>query len=90
MDDLARIKSKFKKLGITQLQFAEKCGIANATISRIFNGKQPLLPNTKEKLFKALGINQNEPILTDDICGFVEFDNCITKNQLFCRTICTN
>lgn len=36
MDDLAKIKSKFKKLGITQKEFAEKCGMVNTTIGRIF------------------------------------------------------
>ena len=80
MDELTLIKSRIKNKGMTQKEFAAACGIADGTLSRILRGHQPLQPNTREKIYSALGLPVSNSFSVDDgVCGFIEYEGRICK-----------
>lgn len=85
--DAKYIISFIERLGMSQTELAKKSGIAFATLNRILNGKQKLLPNTAQKIADALGIglfdlmddDMSIPQENTNVSGYLEYGGEITK-----------
>lgn len=76
-----------ERLGISQTELAKKSGIAFATLNRILNGKQKLMPNTAQKIADALDVSLFDlmdddlsiPQENNNVSGYLEYGGEITK-----------
>ena len=86
MDTLDRIREIMQEKGLSQVQLADKSGLAKGTLSRILNGKQELKPNTIEKIANALEVSFYDVAesLDDDsarfqVAGYIDYCGDIVR-----------
>lgn len=91
MKTIERIKELMAELEINQSQLAERSNIAFGTINRILNEKQPLQPNTLQKIANALNVPTFElsdeadsySCLSNQVNGYLEFGGEIKRIRSF-------
>jgi len=86
MNEIEIIKALMIEKDINQTQLAELSGLSYATINRILNEKQTLLPNTLAKLANALSVevweitdSNNYSALNSQVRGYLEFGGEIKR-----------
>ena len=86
MNELEIIKELMIEKDINQTQLAELSGLSYATINRILNEKQTLLPNTLTKLANDLSVevweitdNNSYSALNSQVRGYLEFGGEIKR-----------
>lgn len=56
-NDLTRIKDRLKILDDKKKKVAKIIGVTDVYLSYVLNGRRPLTPKVKSKLFDYLGLN---------------------------------
>lgn len=91
MKAIERIKELMVECELNQSQLAERSNIAFGTINRILNEKQPLQPNTLQKIANALNVPTFElsdeadsySMLNNQVNGYLEFGGEIKRIRSF-------
>lgn len=91
MKAIERIKELMVECELNQSQLAERSNIAFGTINRILNEKQPLHPNTLQKIADALDVSAFElsseadsySTLNNQVNGYLEFGGEIKRIRSF-------
>lgn len=91
MKAIERIKELMVECELNQSQLAERSNIAFGTINRILNEKQPLQPNTLQKIANALNVPTFElsdeadsySTLNTQVNGYLEFGGEIKRIRSF-------
>lgn len=60
MQETSRLKELRERAALSQMDLAERAGIARATIADLEAGKRPARPSTRRKLAEALGVPPHE------------------------------
>jgi len=86
MNEIEVIKELMVEKDLNQTQLAELSGLSYATVNRILNGKQELLPNTLSKLAGALSVevweitdSNSYSVLNSQVRGYLEFGGEIKR-----------
>ena len=86
MEQVQRILQLLNERGLTQSQLAEASGLALGTVNRIIKGKQKLMPNTLDKIARALNVEpytlseyNPTPAPINEVSGYLEYSGEITK-----------
>lgn len=77
-ENLEKLATYFKNLGITQEELALRLGVSQAHINQLLNGKTPFGKRTASKWAEVLGVSAAW-LLTGD--GEMLVDSCVQNNQ---------